>query len=100
MARFAPAEVRRARAQTVLVGRVASQDELAILLDRVLSMGLVLDEVHELRVAPSAPATAGQGGEPRVRHRAYEVRVAGRLDGPMLRTAAVGAQVRARARAG
>jgi hypothetical protein len=85
VARFAPTEMCRVRAQTVFVRRVVSQDELASLLDRVLSMGLVLDEVHELRITPGTRAIGGQGGEPRSRQRAYEVRVAGRVDGPMLR---------------
>ena len=69
----------------MLVRRVGSQDELANLLERVLSMGLVLDEVHELRAASSRSAhTRDKGGERGLR-RAYEVRVAGRLDESLLR---------------
>ena len=46
------------------------------------SMGLVLNEVHELRVALSLPVTGRPDGGARAPvHRAYEVRVAGALDG-------------------
>jgi hypothetical protein len=85
MTRFAPSPVRRTLAQTVLMRRVASQDELATLLERVLATGLVLNEVHELRMASrqpsSSPAAAGQ----RRGSRAYEVRVDGKVDGALLR---------------
>ena len=82
-ARFEFTRVRRRPAQTVLMRRVTSQDELAGLLERVLAMGLVLNEVHELRVAskPQNPSEAGR----RTVSRAYEVRVDGRLDNTLLR---------------
>ena len=72
IARFAPTLVGRKPAQTVLMGRVASQDELATLLERVLALGLELNEVHELRVAshpPSAsrPVAGAANGPSRVR---------------------------------
>jgi hypothetical protein len=85
IARFAPTLVRKMPAQTVLMRRVASQDELATLLERVLAVGLMLNEVHELRIASRAPAaTLGLGGQ-RTVHRAYEVRVDGKLDEGLLR---------------
>ena len=65
--------------------RVASQDELASLLERVIAMGLVLEEVRELRVAPLPPGGSTAAGARRTVHRAYEVRVAGALDPPLLR---------------
>jgi predicted trehalose synthase len=84
-ARFAFTRVRRRPAQTVLMGRVASQDELADLLERVLALGLVLNEVHEVRVASKpqhpSPPEAGQ----RSVSRAYEVRIDGQLDNTLLR---------------
>ena len=49
----------RTPAQTVLMRRITSQDELASLLDRVLAVGLVLNDVHELRVASRAPTATG-----------------------------------------
>jgi hypothetical protein len=84
VARFAPSVV-RSPAQTVLMGRVASQDELASLLERVLAMGLVLNEVHELRVASSPPRASRPVAGRRTVYRAYEVRVHGELDGATLR---------------
>jgi hypothetical protein len=83
--RFAPHGVRLTSAQTVLMRRVASQDELAGLLDRVLAIGLVLNEVHELRVASTPSAGARSRGGARIVSRAYEVRVDGQLEGPQLR---------------
>jgi hypothetical protein len=85
VARFAPTRVRRMSAQTVLMRRVTSQDELATLLERVLAMGLVLNEVHELRVASSPPRASRPVAGQRTVYRAYEVRVDGQLDGAMLR---------------
>lgn len=85
IARFTPTRVTRTPAQTVLMRRITSQDELASLLGRVLTVGLVLNEVHELRVASRAsgapPRVAGQ----RTVSRAYEVRVDGQLDATLLR---------------
>src|SRR4051794_37934758 len=84
-ARFAFTRVRRRPAQTVLMGQVASQDELARLLERVLAMGLVLNEVHELRVGTKrrhpSPSEPGR----RTTFRAYEVRIDGQLDNALLR---------------
>jgi hypothetical protein len=82
IARFAPTRVGRMPAQTVLMRRVASQDELATLLERVLALGLPLNEVHELRIASTAPRRVA--GE-RTVHRAYEVRIGGQLDEGLLR---------------
>jgi hypothetical protein len=84
-ARFSFTRVRRRPAQTVLMRRVTSQDELAALLERVLALGLVLNEVHELRLGSKlqheAPSEAGQ----RTVSRAYEVRIDGQLDNTLLR---------------
>jgi hypothetical protein len=85
VARFAPSDMGRTSTQTVLMRRVSSQDELAGLLERVLAMGLVLDEVRELRVASSAPGPARPSSRRRGVHRAYEVRVHGVLDPSLLR---------------
>jgi hypothetical protein len=85
MARFAPTVVGRVPAQTVLMRRVTSQDELAILLERVLTVGLVLNDVHELRVASRAPDATRRVAGQRTVSRAYEVRVDGRLDEALLR---------------
>ena len=85
LARFVPTGVRQTSPQTVLMRRVASQDELAGLLDRVLAIGLVLNEVHELRVASSTQSGAGSGSGQRVVSRAYEVRVDGQLEALQLR---------------
>ena len=65
--------------------RVASQDELAALLERVLAVGLVLNEVHELRVASRAPTATRRVAGQRTVHRAYEVRVDGRSTRRLLR---------------
>ena len=72
-------------AQTVLMRRVASQDELASLLDRVLAVGLVLNEVHELPGRLAAVERDAQVAGQRTVYRAYEVRVDGQLDGASLR---------------
>jgi hypothetical protein len=85
IARFAPTLVGRMPAQTVLMRRVASQDELATLLERVLALGLMLNEVHELRVASRAPTTMRRVAGERTVHRAYEVRIDGQLDEGLLR---------------
>jgi hypothetical protein len=85
VAEFAPRGVRRTSAQTVLMRRVASQDELASLLERVLAVGLVLNEVHELRLASSPPHHSRPVGGQRTVYRAYEVRIDGELTGPLLR---------------
>lgn len=85
VARFAPRQVRRTPAQTVLMRRVASQDELAALLERVFAMGLVLNEVHELRVASSPPSPSPSVAGRRTVQRVYEVRVNGELDATVLR---------------
>lgn len=85
VSRFAPSRIGRRHAQTVLTGRVASQDELATLLERVFSLGLVLDEVHELRVASHFPGKPRPGGGSRTVLRAYEVRIDGELDEALLR---------------
>ena len=85
MARFPPTRVARTAAQTVLMRRITSQDELASLLDRVLAVGLVLNDVHELRVASRAPSAMPRVGGRRTVSRAYEVRVEGELDGALLR---------------
>jgi hypothetical protein len=85
MARFGPAVVKRMPAQTVLMRRVTSQDELATLLERVLTMGLVLNDVHEHRLASRAPDATRQVDGQRTVHREYEVRVDGRLDESLLR---------------
>ena len=85
VARYAPSGVRRTPAHTVLMGRVASQDELAGLIDRVLTMGLVLSEVHELRMASGAAGDARPVSGRRAVYRSYEVRVDGQLDGTLLR---------------
>ena len=85
VARFAPSRLRRTPAQTVLLGRVASQDELAGLIERVLAMGLVLNEVHERRVAATAAGPGRAAAGHRTVYRSYEVRVGGRLDGTLLR---------------
>jgi hypothetical protein len=70
----------------VLIRRITSQDELASLLERVLTVGLVLDDVHELRVTPREPkAKPGVAAGRRTVYRTYEVRVDGRLDGALLR---------------
>src|SRR4051812_17508842 len=83
--RFAFTRVRRRPAQTVLMRQVTSQDELAGLLERVLALGLVLNEVHELRVAgKSRPPSSSEPGR-RSTFRAYEVRVDGQLDSALLR---------------
>jgi hypothetical protein len=65
--------------------RITSQDELASLLDRVLAVGLVLNDVHELRVASRAPGRMPRVAGRRTVDRAYEVRVDGELDGTLLR---------------
>ena len=85
VAQFPTGQLRRLPAQTLLMRRVSSQEELAVLLERVFSVGLVLNDVHELRVA-SAPS-AGSRTEPGQRsvYRAYEVRVDGLLDAALLR---------------
>ncbi|HCB04837.1 MAG TPA: hypothetical protein PLZ93_12320 [Nocardioides sp.] len=67
VARFAPCRVARRPAQTLLVSADASQDDLAELLQRVLAVGLPLEEVHR-------PALPG-----------YVVRVYGELDDALLR---------------
>lgn len=85
IARFAPTLVGRVPAQTVLMRRVTSQDELATLLERVLAVGLVLNDVHELRVASRAPDATRQVTGQRTVSRAYEVRVDGQLDEALLR---------------
>lgn len=85
IARFAPTLVGRMPAQTVLMRRVTSQDELATLLERVLAVGLVLNDVHELRVASRAPNPTRKVAGQRSVSRAYEVRVDGQLDEPLLR---------------
>jgi len=85
IARFAPTRVGRTPAQTVLMRRVSSQDELATLLERLLSVGLVLNEVHELRVASRAPSATHRAAGERTVHRAYEVTIDGQLDGALLR---------------
>jgi hypothetical protein len=85
MTRFAPSPVRRTEVQTVLMRRVASQDELATLLERVLAVGLVLNEVHELRVASRPPSSSPPVAEQGRISRAYEVRVDGKVDGALLR---------------
>ena len=85
MARFARTRVARTPAQTVLMRRITSQDELASLLDRVLAVGLVLNDVHELRVASRAPSAVPRVAGQRTVYRAYEVRVDGELDGVLLR---------------
>jgi hypothetical protein len=85
MARFTPTRVARTPAQTVLMRRITSQDELASLLDRVLAVGLVLNDVHELRVASRAPNPTPRVAGQRTVYRAYEVRVDGKLDGALLR---------------
>ena len=80
MARFTPTRVARLPAQTALMRRVASQDELATLLERVLAVGLMLNAgaraTGRLTCADATPRVAGQ----RTVHRAYEVRVDGQLD--------------------
>jgi hypothetical protein len=85
IARFAPTRVGKMPAQTVLMGRVASQEELGTLLERVLAVGLVLNDVHELRVASRAPTPTRRVAGQRTVYRAYEVRVDGPLDDGLLR---------------
>ncbi len=85
LARFTPSRVARAPAQTVLMRRITSQDELASLLDRVLAVGLVLNDVHELRVASRPPSATTRVAGQRTVYRSYEVRVDGQLDGALLR---------------
>jgi hypothetical protein len=82
---FTPSRVRRTSPQTVLKGRVASQDELAGLIERVLTLGLVLDEVHELRMAPGTRTVPRRDAGPGATHRSYEVRVSGQLEEASLR---------------
>ena len=85
LSRFAPNRVRRTCPQTVLKGRVTSQDELACLIERVLSLGLVLDEVHELRLAPGTRRVPRQDPGAGTARRSYEVRVSGQVDETSLR---------------
>jgi len=85
VAQFPSARLRRMPAQTLLMRRVSSQEELSVLLERVFSMGLVLNDVHELRVAsPPSVGARSEGGQRSV-YRAYEVRIDGELDAAMLR---------------
>jgi len=85
IARFTPTRVARLPAQTALMRRVASQDELATLLERVLAVGLKLNSVHQLRVASRASIATQRVAGQRTVHRAYEVRVDGPLDERLLR---------------
>ena len=79
VAEFAPGGVRRLRPQTMLMCRITSQEELAlVLLDRVFTMGLVLNDVHEARASSPAISSRAVSGQRSV-HRAYEVRVDGEL---------------------
>jgi hypothetical protein len=54
---FPSAIVLTTRTETVLFRRVEEPGELEPLIDQLLSMGLVLTEVHEMQLPPSA---AGQ----------------------------------------
>ena len=62
--RFPSATVLTMRTETVLFRRVEEPAELDALLEQLLSMGLVLTEVHEVPLAqPSMPEQAEVRGE-------------------------------------
>ena len=79
--RFAPTRVASDAGPDRADAPVSSQDELATLLERVLALGLVLNEVHELRVASRPPSATRRVAGERTVYRAYEVRIDGQLDG-------------------
>lgn len=70
---FGPARV--AKAQTALVGQVREPAQLGLLLEKLLSVGLVIDDIHRV----TAPAASKEDGA------TYEIRVDGELGEPLLR---------------
>lgn len=56
---FPSATVFTTRTETVLVRRVEQPAELDALIEQLLSMGLVLTEVHELPLAPADEEGSG-----------------------------------------
>ena len=66
LARFPGIEVAKTPAQTVLTRQIDRCAELDALLDQLLSMGLILTEVHETTERPSVSdgADLGRVGQP------------------------------------
>ena len=82
-----PNAVVRCTTETVLRAEVKQGTELDILLDKLLSMGLILTELHE---RPTEPGSEEQQHPPRSKGsvmttRMYDVRVEGELGEPLLR---------------
>jgi hypothetical protein len=82
---FPSIEMLTRRPETLLFRRVDDLAELDALLDQILSMGLVLTEVHELPVTSIARPEGHHGSDASPQTGWYEVRVEGELGEPLLR---------------